>query len=157
MATGSVDKDCPRCKQPEKCYSEIHIRTGEYFEMCSECGYLKEFYYARDSEGAFLRKDPTKGDEFENLIPIEKNYENPYGLYRIENTNRMGSFGTLETEDDLYKFVAELIAILTQDDHYIKEVEISRLVGVEIKREVIFQTKKGNEMKNDNKLPDTIF
>ena len=44
-----------------------------------------------------LIKRPNKGDEFENLIPIEKNLENPYGLYRIENTNRISSLGTLET------------------------------------------------------------
>ena len=115
----------------------LYIRqTGEEYINCPDCGFHRVFHYKRDTDGNFLRKDETKGYEFNNLIPEEIHLENPYGAYRVETTLGGATCGTLETDDDYQKFFSEIVS-LTNQEHNIKEVVISKLVGDKIEKEIV--------------------
>ena len=129
--------ECPRCKQ-ESCLDDFYYKTGEEYINCPDCGYHRVFHYKRDENGAFLKKDESKGYEFENLISEEVHIENPYGAYRVESTLGGATCGTLATDDDYQNFVSEIVS-LTNQEHNLKEVVVSRLVGEKIDKEVIFK------------------
>ena len=129
--------ECPRCKQ-ENCIDDFYYKSGEEYINCPDCGYHRVFHYKRDADGKFLRKDETKGYEFENLIPEEIHLENPYSAYRVETTLGGATCGTLETYEDYQKFISEIVSI-TNQEHNIKEAVVSKLVGDKIEKEVVFQ------------------
>lgn len=129
--------ECPRCKQ-ENCMDDFYYKSGEEYVDCPDCGYHRSFHYKRGDDGNFLRKDETKGFEFENLIPEEIHLENPYGAFRVETIHGGATCGTLETDEDYQKFISEIVSI-TNQEHDIKEAVVSKLVGDEIKKEVVFQ------------------
>jgi len=129
--------ECPRCKQ-ENCIEDYYYHTGELYTTCSECGYLRVFRYKRDSNGKFLKKDETKGVDFGNLIVEEIHVENPYGAYTIESTRGGATCGVLETEDDYQKFVSEIVSFSNQEND-IKKATVSKLVGKNIEKEVVFE------------------
>ena len=129
--------ECPRCKQ-ENCIDDFYYKSGEEYINCPDCGYNRIFHYKRDTDGKFLRKDETKGFEFENLIPEEIHLENPYGAFRVETILGDATWGTLETDEDYQKFISEIVSI-TNQEHNIKEAVVSKLVGDKIEKEVVFQ------------------
>lgn len=119
--------ECPRCKQ-ENCIDDFYYKSGEEYINCPDCGYHRVFHYKRDENGKFLKKDEAK----------EIHIENPYGAYRVETTLGGATCGTLETDDDYQKFVSEIVS-LTNQEHNIKEVVVSKLVGDKIEKDVVFQ------------------
>lgn len=129
--------ECPRCKQ-KNCIDDYYYKSGEEYISCPDCGYYRVFHYKRDADGNFLRKDETKGYEFNNLIQEEIHLENPYGAYRVEATFGGATCGTLETEGDYQKFVSEIVSLINQE-HNIKKAVISKLVGDKIEKEIVFQ------------------
>ena len=129
--------ECPRCKQ-ENCTEDFYYKSGEEYINCHDCGYHRVFHYKRDENGKLLKKDETKGYEFENLVPEEIHLENPYGAYRVETALGGAICGTLETDDDYQKFVSEIVS-LTNQGHDIKEVVVSKLVGDKIEKDIVFQ------------------
>jgi len=132
---GSVQSKigCPRCKS-EECFEDFYYKTGEEYVSCPDCGFHRSFFFKRDTQGNLIKKDPTRGYEFDNLIGEEKHLPEPYGSYHIEAKKGGGQFGTLETEADYKKFVLD-IAALRDKPNTIKEVIISRFVDGEIKKE----------------------
>jgi len=128
--------ECPRCKQ-ENCVDDIYYKTGEESIFCPNCGYQRSFFY-KEVDGKYLKKDESKGYEFENLVSEEVHIENPYGVYRVESTLGGASLGTLETEEDYEKFVSEIKTSLLSKEHNIKEVVVSRLVSDKIQKEILF-------------------
>lgn len=123
---------CPNCKS-EDCIDDFYYKSGEEYINCPECGYYRVFQYKRDDDGKFLRKDETKGYEFDNLIPEEIHLENPYGAYQIKNYGVPGyTGGSLENEEQLNELKKEI----EQDDR-IEYFHLSRFVYGEIKKEII--------------------
>lgn len=129
--------ECPRCKQ-ENCIDDFYYKSGEEYINCPDCGYHRIFRYKRDTDGKFLRKDETKGFEFENLIPEEIHLENPYGAFRVETILGVVTCGTLETDEDYQIFISEIVSFINQE-HNIKEAVVSKLVGDKIEKEVVFE------------------
>ncbi len=129
--------ECPRCKEGN-CFDDYNYKTGEEFVSCPDCGYHRRFTYKRGEDGNFIKKDESKGYEFDNLVSEEVHFDNPFGAFRVENTLGGATGGTLETEDDYDKFVSEMVSMKNQE-HNIKTATISKLVDGEIIREVVFE------------------
>ena len=134
--SGQCKIECPRCKS-ENCYNEGWYRTGEELTSCHDCGYYKSFFFKRDDDRNFIKKDETKDITFDNLVSEEVLLENPFGIYEIDTIGGGGSGGTLETLKDYKKFISE-ITCRTNQDHNIKKVIISRFINGEFIREIIF-------------------
>lgn len=129
--------ECPRCKQ-DNCMEDYYYKSGEIYIHCSDCGYHRACFYKRDADGKFLRKDETKGYEFDNLIPEEIHYENPYGAFRVVTNFGNATCGTLHTDENYQEFVSEIVSV-TNKEHDIKKVVISKLVGDKIEVEILFE------------------
>ena len=137
MGSVQFEIECPRCKS-EKCLCESYYKTGEENISCHDCGYYRSYFFKRDDNGNFIKKDETKDITFDNLVSEEVLLENPYGIYEIDTIGGGGTGGTLETLKDYKKFISE-IACRTNQDHNIKKVIVSRFIDGEFIREIIFQ------------------
>jgi hypothetical protein len=132
---------CPRCKR-DSCNFDLNIKTMNEFMLCGECGYYRNFFFQRDEEGRLLKKDPERGYERDNLIERDIHLEDPYGAYRFESDDTaFGTRGTLATKEDLHKLVSHIGFLSEEEKKRVRLVEVSRLVGDSIEKEVLFQNK----------------
>jgi len=127
--------DCPNCKN-ENCNYYSNYKLGEESLFCGDCGYKHSIIYERTEEGELKLIDPEKGIKIDNLIPIETLISNPYGVFSIENKEEGAIKGTLETEEDYFKFLQQ-IENDSKKEHNIKRVIISRLIKGKIEKETI--------------------
>lgn len=127
--------ECPRCK--EEAFSDFYYKTGEEYINCNNCGYHYCYIIKRDDEGKMIKIDESKDFTIDNVVIEEKEIKEPYGAYRIEFNDGVGSCGTLETDDDYQKFVSDIVSF-TNQEHNIKEVVVNKLVGDKIHKEIIF-------------------
>ncbi len=105
---GSVQQyeDCLRCGS-ENCFSDYY-KTGEKYMNCPDCGYCEEYFYKRNEEGKLIKKDESKGFEFDNLI-MEHVLRNPYAAYRLKLKDCIAyECGSVE-EDGFDDFVTHII------------------------------------------------
>lgn len=126
--------ECPTCKS-EECYNDYHYKTGEEVINCPECGYHYSYFYKRDDNGNYLKKDNTKGYEFSNLILEENEIKHPFCVYKIKFKDNVREVCLLETEKDYLEFCENL---KTFDMGAIKSVAISRFTDGVIKKEVLY-------------------
>jgi hypothetical protein len=131
--------ECPRCKS-EECFEDYYYKTGEEYVSCPDCGYSRSFVYERDEEGNLIKKDESKGYEFDNLVAKENLLEEPFGAYIIRYNSGVGSGGAIPTEDDYNMFVSDIVSLTNQPDHEMESVVVSRFVDGEIKKETIWET-----------------
>ena len=116
--------DCPNCNTEDSAVNDYYYKTGEEYIFCTECGYQRNFYYDKNEDGSYKLEDPTKPADMLNLIPIEEEIKNPYGIYKIKYKEASGhSLGTLEKEEDF--------GVLAQQ---INEGDIENLEYCEVKR-----------------------
>jgi hypothetical protein len=137
MGSITDNMNCPRCDYDE-CLIDFYYKTGEEYIHCSECGYLSEYYIKRGEDGKPIRNDESKGYTHDNLKFIRKTIEEPYGAYRVYTTKRWYKSGTLSTHKEYLNFVSEIIS-LTEKEHDIKEVVVSKFVSDHIAKEVVFK------------------
>ena len=128
--------ECPRCEQ--EAFSDYYYKTGEEYINCNSCGYHYSFVIKRDEDGKMIKIDESKDFAFDNVVTEEKQIKDPYGAYSIEAENGVRSCGTIETEEDYDKFVSDIVS-LTNQEHNIQEVIVSRFIDGNINREVIFK------------------
>ena len=121
--------ECPNCKQ--EAYSDFYYKTGEQYVSCSSCGYNHSHYWKRNEEGKFETLDGTDNYHFDNLIMVEEELKNPYGVYRLK-TYQSPAFqiGSFENEFQYNEFKLYL-----NEDVEIESCTISRFVDGEIKVE----------------------
>lgn len=129
--------ECPRCEQ--EAFSDYYYKTGEEYINCNSCGYHYSFVIKRDEEGNMIKIDESKDFAVDNVVREEKEIKDPYGAYRIEYNNGVGSGGTIETEEDYDKFVSDIVSF-TNQEHNIQEVIVSRFIDGNINREIIYKT-----------------
>jgi Zn ribbon nucleic-acid-binding protein len=130
---GSVisNVSCPRCES-EECFQDFYYKTDEIYISCPDCGYHKSFFWKRDENGELIKKDKTKGFEFDNLVFEEIHYEEPFGSYRIKFRDSAGSMnGTLVTSEDCDNLIKE-IAIQNVSDKSVESFVISRYIDGKI-------------------------
>lgn len=137
MGSVTDTMNCPRCDHDE-CLVDFYYKTGEEYIHCSECGYVSEYSIKRGEDGKPVRNDESKGYTHDNLKFIRKTIEEPYGAYRVYTTKRWYKSGTLSTHKEYLNFVSEIIS-LTEKEHDIKEVVVSKFVGDHIAKEVVFK------------------
>lgn len=131
--------ECPRCKQ--EAYSDYYYKTGEEYINCNSCGYHYSFVIKRDEEGNMIKIDESKDFAVDNVVREENELKEPYGAYSIEFDNSVRSCGTLETNDDYDKFVSDIVS-LTNQEHNIQEVIVSRFADGKTNRVTIFKNNK---------------
>jgi len=132
----SSNEKCPRCKR-ENMLLDYSYNRGYKYTNCPDCGFHYSFSYKTDSDGNYVLKDKTKGLEWSNLIPEEILIENPFGRYCVKKNSGLNLFGVLESEDDYQKFISEIFSLSNQE-HDMKEVIVTRFLDGEIKKELIF-------------------
>lgn len=131
--------ECPRCNS-YGCVNDYYYKSGEEYTNCFECGYHRSFHFKRDGDGKFIKIDEQKDDTYDNLQSEEIHLENPFGSYRVTNTDETASCGTLDTEYEYEKFVSEIVS-LTNQENKIKEACVSRLIDGKIEKEIIYTLK----------------
>lgn len=128
--------DCPRCKS-ESCFEDFYYKSNEIYVSCSDCGYYRSVTWKRDDEGNLVKKDQSKGIEFDNLISEEIHYPEPFGSYRIKMIGDLGSMGgTLVTQEDCDNIIRET-ALIHSTEKSIDSFVISRYIDGQIVVEVI--------------------
>lgn len=131
--------NCPRCKSKESCFEDFYYKTGEVYVNCPECGYSLIHHFKRGEDGKLLKKDESKGFEFDNLIEETIEIKNPYGAYRVESVNGGATCGTLIKKADYTELAKNMKLELQKENNDIKGVFVSRLVKGKIKKETLYQ------------------
>jgi len=129
--------DCPNCNQ-NNCFCDYYYKTGEEFTLCPDCGYHESHKYKRDENGNFIRKDETKGFEFDNLIPEHVLIDKPFGAFLIVSDSDGSCGGCLKDEKEYQNFLED---VSNTENHKqgIKLITISRFINGEIKVEKIYE------------------
>lgn len=130
--------ECPRCEQ--EAFSDYYYKTGEKYINCNSCGYHYSFVIKRDEEGNMIKIDESKDFAIDNVVREEKLLKEPYCAYSVEVDNGVRSCGTLETEKDYDEFVSDIVSLSNQE-HNMQEVIVSRFADGKINREVIYKNK----------------
>lgn len=139
---GSVQSkiECPNCSS-EECIEDFYYKTDEEYIFCPDCGYIQEFFYKKDKDGKFELLDKTKGFAFDNLVPVNRSVEHPFGSFRIEATNSFTSMGSLETNESYEEFVSNIVSQTNQPNDF-ESVVVSRFVDGKIIKENIYERVK---------------
>jgi hypothetical protein len=137
MGSVTDNMNCPRCNYDE-CLVDFYYKTGEEYIHCSECGYLSEYYIKRGKDGKPIKKNKSKDCTYDNIKFIRKTIAEPYGAYRVYTTKGWRNSGTLSTHKEYLNFVSDIIS-LTEKEHDIKEVVVSKFVDGHIAKEVVFK------------------
>lgn len=137
---GSVNSyiNCPNCDS-ENCFVDFYYKNNEEYTSCSDCGYYKSFFWKRDEDGKLLRKDETKGYEFDNLVSEMVVVDNPYGSYRIKSMFGGSQVGTIKDEEELDSFLSQLREI-TQSANMVSNITLSRFTNGEIIKTTLYDT-----------------
>jgi len=123
--------ECPNCSQ--EAFSDFYYKTGEDYINCGNCGYSRSKYWKRNEEGKFETLDGTDNYSFDNLIMVEEELKNPYGVYRLKTYQSPATqVGSFETQYEYNEFKLHLI-----DDVEIELCSVSRFVDGEIKVETL--------------------
>ena len=122
--------DCPNCGQ--EAVDDFYYKTGEQYINCNSCGYHESHSYKRDENGNLITKDGTNNYSFDNLIMEVKEYNNPYGAYRIKiNDSCATQCGTIRDKKDYDEFVSHVLS-LPKEESDIELCTISRFINGEI-------------------------
>jgi len=148
MSSVQSQVECPRCNS-DNCFYDYYYNSGEECVRCLDCGYYQSYFYKRNNEGEYIKKDATKGYEYENLVSEEVHIENPYGVYRLEFASKNFTIGTLVTKEDYKKFVSELPSLINQLDtgefSELCTASVKRYLHKKIKEETIYEREVKNE------------
>jgi hypothetical protein len=130
-------EDCPHCNtEQESFHVNFYYKTGEEYAFCNLCGYGYTHSIRRDENGEPVLLDPEKGKSFDNVIYDSKDYQNPYGAYRLEYKGQIGAtVGCLANEQEYLEFIEHCTK-----STWSKEIEsaiVSKLVSGKIVKEVI--------------------
>lgn len=129
--------ECPNCKQ-NNCFDDFNYKTGEEIQNCPDCGYHRSFKYKRNEEGVLIKKDETKGFEFDNLIMDEQHIEKPFGAFYVKSDSGGGVGGSLETQKDYQNFLLDVVNT-ANNKQGIELITVSRLINGEIKMEKLYE------------------
>lgn len=121
--------ECTRCHSID-CFYDYNYKTGEEYIACPDCGYQHSFFYKRDENGNFVKKNINGNVEFSNLIPEETLIDNPYGAYCIMYVNEHIERGTIETENEFLEFNN---SILEKADDSIVSIKVTSFIDGEIR------------------------
>ena len=128
--------DCPTCGS-DNCFEDFYYKTGEMYSSCPECGFYHNVHYKRDDEGNLIKKDDSRGLEYDNLIVVEEKQEKSYSVYRLKfNGSVATEIGHIENEEECERFVNEITSISENDDT-IELCELSRFVDGKILKTTI--------------------
>ena len=126
--------ECPVCIGND-CMEEYNYKTGEFYIFCAECGYIKEFFIERDSNGKMIKKDNDKELTLDNVTYKKIEVADPYGAFRTEFKTNHICLGTLKNELEYEKYVSEIISVQNE----ISLSVVSRYVDGKINKEIIYQ------------------
>lgn len=132
------DAECPFCGG-FSAIDDFNCRTGETSFNCPDCGFSEYFYYKRDENGNFVKKDENKGYEFDNLFLVKETINDPYAAFSVYHSNGVSENGTLANLTEYNSFIEQINAITGKDGSEIVMVTISRYDGIKINKTTIFE------------------
>jgi ribosomal protein L37E len=122
--------DCPNCG--EEAWSDFYYKTGEEYTFCNHCGYNKSITIKnRDKKLTELTEDDWDISELAN----------PYGAYRIEIKEAIGSHcGCLKSAEEF----EELKTLMAEDIDKMEQFELSQFIDGKIVITDILEQLKNN-------------
>jgi len=122
--------DCPHCG--EEAWSDFYYKTGEEYTFCNHCGYNKSITIKnRDKKLTELTEDDWDISELAN----------PYGAYRIEIKEAIGSHcGCLKSAEEF----EELKTLMAEDIDKMNQFELRQFIDGKIVITDILEQLKNN-------------
>ena len=122
--------DCPNCG--EEAWSDFYYKTGEEYTFCNHCGYNKSITIKnRDKKLNELTDDDWDISELTN----------PYGAYRIEIKEAIGSHcGGLKSAEEF----EELKTLMAEDIDKMNQFELRQFIDGKIVITDILEQLKNN-------------
>ena len=122
--------DCPHCG--EEAWSDFYYKTGEEYTFCNHCGYNKSITIKnRNKKLTELTEDDWDISELAN----------PYGAYRIEIKEAIGSHcGCLKSAEEF----EELKTLMAEDIDKMNQFELRQFIDGKIVITDILEQLKNN-------------